>query len=70
MCSLAVLWGVLLLVFDYVLSHARLTAIILLIAAGWLVFSSSVFDVGLGLAVIGVAAAPMLNERKAAKRLP
>lgn len=69
-CCLAVIpAGLLLLVFDYVLHHALLVSIIPLAFAGILVFSFPVFDVALGLALMGAIAGPALSEWKSAKRL-
>jgi len=59
--------GLLLLVFDYVLHHARLVTVIPLLAAGVLVLSSPVFDVSLGLTLMGAMALPALSEWKAGK---
>jgi hypothetical protein len=64
-CALAVIpAGFLLLVFDYVLHHAKLTAVIALFAAGVLLFTFPVFDVALGLALIVATAGPMLSDWK------
>jgi hypothetical protein len=69
-CCLAVVpAGLLLLVFDYVLHHARLVSIIPLAAAGVLVYSSPVFDVALGLVLMGAIAVPALSEWKTTNRL-
>jgi hypothetical protein len=63
-CLLAVIpAGLLLLVFAYVLDHARLVSVLPLFVAGLLVFSSPVFGVALGLAMMG-AAGPALKEWK------
>jgi hypothetical protein len=52
-CALAVIpAGFLLLVSDYVLHHAKLVSVIPLFAAGVLIFSSPVFDVPLGSALM------------------
>jgi hypothetical protein len=63
-CLLAMVpaW-LLLLVFAYVLDHPRLVSVVPLFVAGLLVFSSPVFDVALGLAMMG-AAGPALKEWK------
>jgi hypothetical protein len=61
--------ALLLLVFDYVLHHARLVSIILFILAGTLAFSSPAFDVALGLALMGVIAGPTLSDLKNENRL-
>ncbi len=69
-CGLAVIpAGLLLLVFDYVLHHAWLVSIIILIMAGVLVFSFPVFDVALGLALMGAIAGPALSDWKNENRL-
>jgi hypothetical protein len=69
-CCLALVpAGLLLLVFDYLLHHARLVSIIPLIMAGLLAFSFPVFDVGLGLALMGAIAGPALSERKNEDRM-
>jgi hypothetical protein len=68
-CCLAVIpAGLLLLVFDYVLHHARLVTVMPLTLAATLVFSSPVFDVALGLTLMGVIAGPALSEWKNEKR--
>ena len=64
-CALAVIpVGFLLLVFDYVLHHAKLVSVIPVFAAGVLIFSSPVFDVALGLALMGAFAGPALSDWK------
>ncbi|MDD5542273.1 MAG: hypothetical protein PHX83_03795 [Acidobacteriia bacterium] len=69
-CCLAVVpAGLLLLVFEYVLHHARRVSIILLFVAGVLAFSSPVFDVALGLALMGAMASPALSDWKNKNRL-
>jgi len=69
-CVLAVVpAGLLLLVFAYVVDHSRLASVPLLFVAGLLVFSSPVFDVALGLAVMGAAAGHALREWKDEKHL-
>lgn len=69
-CCLAVVpAGLLLLVFDYVLHHARLVSVIPLILAGMLTFSSPVWDVALGLALMGAMVGPALSDWKNEKRL-
>jgi hypothetical protein len=69
-CCLAVVpAGLLLLVFDYVLHHARLVSIIPLGLAGMLAFSSPVCDVALGLALMGAIVGPALSDWKIEKRL-
>jgi hypothetical protein len=69
-CCLAVLpaW-LLLLVFDYTLHHARLVSVIPLSLAGVLAFSSPVWDVALGLALMGAMVGPALSDWKNEKRL-
>jgi hypothetical protein len=57
-CALAIIpAGVLLLVFDYVIHHAKLVSVIPLFLASVLIFSSPVFDVAVGLALIAAMAA-------------
>ena len=69
-CCLAVIpAGLLLLVFDYVLHHAKLVSILVLIMAGLLVVSFPAFDVGLGVALMAAIAGPALREWKDEKRL-
>jgi cell division protein FtsX len=69
-CCLAIIpAGLALLVFDYVLHHARLASVMLLFAGGVLVFSSPVVDVALGLALVGAMVGPMISEWKQGKRL-
>ena len=67
-CCLAIpAAGLLLLVFDYVFHHARLVTVIPLLAAGVLVVSSPVFDVSLGLTLMGAMLLPALSEWKTGK---
>jgi hypothetical protein len=54
--------GILLLVFDYVLHHAKLVAVIPLLFAGLMLYTFPVFDVALGLTLIGAMAGPALSE--------
>ena len=62
-CALAIVpAGILLLVFDYVLHHAKLVSIIPICFAGLLLFTFPVFDVALGLTLIGAMAAPALSD--------
>lgn len=69
-CCLAVIpVGLLLLVFDYVLHHASLVSVIPLALAGMLAFSSPVWDVALGLTLMGVVVGPALSDWKIEKRL-
>jgi len=69
-CGLAVLpAGLLLLVLDYVIHHAKLVSVIPLGFAGMLLFSFPVFDVALGLALMGAIAGPALSEWKNENRL-
>jgi hypothetical protein len=64
-CALAIVpAGVLLLVFDYVLHHAKLVTIIPLLLAGLLLFTFPVFDVALGLTLMGAMAGPALSDWK------
>src|SRR5580704_4025910 len=60
-CCLAVIpTYLLLLIFDYVIHHAKLASVVLLAMAGVLVFSSPVFDIALGLTLIGTIAGTAL----------
>jgi hypothetical protein len=69
-CCLALIpAGLLLLVIAYVVQHAKLAAVVPLALAGVLVFSSPIFDVALGLALMGAIAGPALSEWKNEKRL-
>jgi hypothetical protein len=62
-CGLAIIpAGILLLVFDYVLHHARLVSAIPLFLAGMLIVSSPVFDVALGLTLLAVTSGPLLRD--------
>ncbi len=64
-CVLAVIpAGFLLLVFDYVLHHAKLVSVIPIVASGVLIFSSPVLDVALGLALMAAMAGPTLSDWK------
>ncbi len=64
-CCLALIpAGLLLLVLTYVFHHARLVLVIPLLLAGLLVFSFPVFDVALGLVLMGAIAGPALSEWK------
>jgi hypothetical protein len=68
-CGLALVpMGLLLLVFDYVLHHAKLVAVIPLGLAGMLAFSSPVYDVALGLVLMGVMVSAALSDWKYEKR--
>ncbi len=68
-CCLALVpVGLLLLVIAYVVQHAKLAAVVPLALAGVLVFASPVFDVALGLALIGAIAGPALSEWKDEER--
>jgi hypothetical protein len=67
-CCLALVpAGLLLLVIAYVVQHAKLASVVPLALAAVLVFSSLVFDVALGLALIGAIAGPALGEWKDGK---
>jgi hypothetical protein len=61
-CLVVIPAGVLLLVFDYVLHHAKLVAVIPLFLAAMLIFTFPVFDVALGMALIAATAGPALSE--------
>jgi hypothetical protein len=64
-CCLTVLpAALLLLVVAYVIQHAKLVSIIPLFAAGLLAFSSPVFDVALGMTLIGAVVGPALRDWK------
>jgi hypothetical protein len=68
-CCLAVLPAALLhLVFDYVLHHARLASIVVVLAAAMLLFTFPVFDVALGLAILGTIGGPALTEWRTERR--
>jgi hypothetical protein len=70
-CCLAVVpAGLFLLVFSYVLQHAKMASIIPLFMGGIMIFSFPVIDVALGLALLGVVAGPALGEWKNKKSLP
>jgi len=69
-CCLTVLpAALLLLVLAYVIQHARLVSIIPLFAAVVLAFSSPVFDIALGVTLMGAMAGPALRDWKDEKRL-
>jgi cell division protein FtsX len=69
-CCLAIIpAGFALLVFDYVLHHARLVSIMLLFLGGVLIFSSPYVDVALGLALAGAIAGPAVSEWKQGRRV-
>jgi hypothetical protein len=69
-CCLALLpAALLLLVFDYVIHHARLTAVIPLGFAGLLAFSSPVWDVALGTVLMGTVLGSALSDWKYEKSL-
>ena len=61
--------GLLLLIFSYVFHHARIVAVLLVGMAGMLAWSSPIFDVAMGLALMAAIAGPMMNEWKDEKRL-
>ena len=68
-CALAIVpAGILLLVFDYVLHHAKLVAVIPLCFAALMLFTFPVFDVALGLTLIGAMAGPTLSNWKQERR--
>jgi len=69
-CCLAIIpAGFALLVFDFVLHHARLASVILLFLGAVLIFSSPVVDVALGLALVGAMVGPAVSEWKQGKRV-
>jgi hypothetical protein len=64
-CCLTVLPAAfLLLVLAYVIQHAKLVSIIPLFAVGVLVFFSPIFDIALGMTLIGAMAGPALRDWK------
>lgn len=63
-CLVVVPAGLLLLVLTYVFHHAKLVLVIPFFLAGLLVFSFPVFDVALGLTLMGAIAGPALSEWK------
>ncbi len=68
-CALAVIpAGLMLLVFDYVLHHAKLVSVIPLFLAGMLIFTFPVFDIALGIALIAATAGPALSDWKSPAR--
>jgi hypothetical protein len=68
-CGLALIpAGFALLVFDFVLHHARLASVILLFLGAVLIFSSPVVDVALGLALVGAIVGPAVSEWRQGKR--
>jgi uncharacterized MnhB-related membrane protein len=69
-CCLAVIpAGLLLLVIAYVVQHAIFASVVPLAFAGVLAFSFPVFDVALGLALMGAVVGPALSVWKDEKRL-
>ncbi len=69
-CCLAVIpAGILLLVIAYVVQHAVLASIVPLGAAGVLVFVSPVFDIAIGLVLMGMIAESVMSERKCEEAL-
>ena len=70
-CCIAIVpAGLFLLIFSYVLQHARLASVIPLFLCGILVFSFPVVDVALGLTMMGFIAVPALTEWKNKKGQP
>lgn len=70
-CCIAIVpAGLFLLIFSYVLQHAKLASVLLLFMCGMLVFSFPVVDVSLGLTMMGVIADPALTEWKNKKGQP
>ena len=64
-CCLAVApAALLLLVLAYVVQHARLVSVMPLFVAGVLIFTFPVFDIALGLALMGAVAGTALSEWK------
>jgi hypothetical protein len=70
-CGMAIIpAGLLLLVSDYVLHHAKLVLPMPLILAGILIRSSPAFDVAIGLVLAGAVAGPLLREWQDKRRDP
>lgn len=74
-CCLALIpAGLFLLIFSYVLQHAKLASVVPLVALLVLIFSSPVFDVAIGLAlmatIVGPALAEWKNERRTQRSAP
>jgi hypothetical protein len=70
-CCIAIVpAGLFLLIFSYVLQHAKLASVIPLFMCGILVFSFPMMDVALGLTMMGVVAVPALTEWKSKKDQP
>jgi hypothetical protein len=70
-CCIAIVpAGLFLLIFSYVLQHAKLASVIPLFMCGMLVFSFPVADVALGLTMMGAIAVPALTEWKNKKGQP
>jgi hypothetical protein len=68
-CCLAMVpGGMLLLLFDYLFHHAKLALVIPLALAGVLARSFPVFDVALGLVLMGIVADTAMSERKPTPR--
>jgi len=68
-CLALVAAGLLLFIIAYVVQHAKLAAVVPLALAAVLLFSSPVFDVALGLALVGAIAGPVLSDWKIERRL-
>ena len=68
-CMALVPAWLLLLVIAYVVQHARLASVIPLFLAGFLAFSSPVFDVAFGLVLMGMIGAPALSDWRT-KKIP
>lgn len=69
-CCLAVVpAGLLLLVIAYVVQHAILVSVVPLFMAGLLALSSPVFDVALGLALMGAIVSPALSDWRTKQQL-
>ena len=69
-CCLAVIpAGILILVIAYLVQHAKAAAVIPLVLAGALLFSSPIFDVALGLALMGVVAEAVQSDRNCQEAL-
>ena len=66
-CLVMIPAGLLLLVTAYVIQHAILASVIPLAFAGLLAFSSPVFDVAIGLVLVGAVVAPAVSDWKSRK---
>jgi hypothetical protein len=70
-CALALIpAGLLLLVIAYVVQHAKLVAVIPLMFAVVLIHASPVFDVAIGIMLMGVMLEPYVSEWRRARHVP